>query len=99
MQSKAKQYAQIRNWYTVKHQLTAMESEIIQYDNLVWDRIEQYLCQNKRDDKNSNWKSYKEVKAHLSDTQTKLIKSSKYFSFEFDCIFVIENIENIFNLY
>lgn len=73
--SKAKQYAQIRNWYTVKHQLTAMESEIIQYDNLVWDRIEQYLCQNKRDDKNSNWKSYKEVKAHLSDTQTKLIKS------------------------
>ncbi|XP_025201525.1 angiogenic factor with G patch and FHA domains 1 [Melanaphis sacchari] len=73
--SKAKQYAQIRNWYTIKHQLTAIESEIIQYDNLVWDRLEQYLCQNKRDDKNSNWKSYKEVKAHLSDTQTKLIKS------------------------
>jgi len=73
-----------------------MESEIIQYDNLVWDRIEQYLCQNKRDDKNSNWKSYKEVKAHLSDTQTKLIKSSKYFSFEFNCIFVMEN---VFSLY
>ncbi|XP_025203238.1 angiogenic factor with G patch and FHA domains 1-like, partial [Melanaphis sacchari] len=73
--SKAKQYAQIRNWYTIKHQLTAIESEIIQYDNLIWDRLEQYLCQNKRDDKNSNWKSYKEVKAHLSDTQTKLIKS------------------------
>lgn len=78
MQSKAKQYAQIRNWYTLKHQLSTIESEIIEYDNLVWDRLEQYLCQNKRDDKNSNWKSYKEVKAHLSDTQTKLIKSSKH---------------------
>lgn len=77
MQSKAKQYAQIRNWYTLKHQLTAIEAEIIQYDNIVWDRIEQYLCLNKKDDKNSSWKSYKDVKAHLSDTQTKLIKSSK----------------------
>ncbi|XP_050431826.1 angiogenic factor with G patch and FHA domains 1 [Adelges cooleyi] len=73
--SKAKQYAQIRNWYALKHQLAAIESEIVQYENFVWDRIEQYLCLNKRDDKNSNWKSYKEVKANLSDTQTKLIKS------------------------
>jgi len=77
LQSKAKQYAQIRNWYTLKHQLTTMESEIIQYDDIIWNRIEQYLCLNRKDDKNSSWKSYKEVKANLSDTQTKLIKSSK----------------------
>ncbi|XP_050538175.1 angiogenic factor with G patch and FHA domains 1 isoform X2 [Daktulosphaira vitifoliae] len=73
--SKAKQYAQIRNWYTLKHQLTTIEAEIVQYESYIWERIEQYLCFNKRDDKNSNWKSYKEVKAQLSDTQTKLIKS------------------------
>jgi len=54
-----------------------MESEIIQYDDIIWNRIEQYLCLNRKDDKNSSWKSYKEVKANLSDTQTKLIKSSK----------------------
>lgn len=89
MQSKAKQYAQIRNWYTLKHQLAAMESEIIQYDNFVWDRIEKYLCYNKKDDKNSNWKSYKEVKAHLSDTQTKLIKSSKQLFLIFNLILIV----------